>query len=85
MFKTIEKEAEAVLIEKKSKFIANVFYIESQEEAEKIIESIRKKYHDAKHHCFAYRIEEDGRTIERQSDDRRTFGYSRSTNAKYIS
>ena len=33
-FKTIEKEAEGIVIEKKSKFISNIFYIEYEKEAE---------------------------------------------------
>lgn len=69
MFKTIEKAAEGIIVEKKSKFIANIFYVESEQEAEDLLNSIRKKYHDARHHCFAYRIYEDGRIISRQSDD----------------
>lgn len=69
MFKTIEQEAEAVVVEKKSKFIANVFYIESEKEAEEILNKIRKKYYDARHHCFAYRIKKEDGIFQRQSDD----------------
>lgn len=69
MFKTIENEAEAIIVEKKSKFIANIFYIESEEEAEDILNYIRKKYHDARHHCFAYRVQKEERIISKQSDD----------------
>lgn len=53
-FKTINKNVSAEIVEKKSKFIANVFYIESTQEAEKYLKTIKKKYHDAKHNCFAY-------------------------------
>lgn len=53
-FKTISKNASAEIVEKKSKFIANVFYIESAQEAEDYIKTIKKKYHDAKHNCFVY-------------------------------
>ena len=35
--KTIEGQAEAVVLEKKSKFIANIFYVESEEEAKDIL------------------------------------------------
>lgn len=56
-FKTINKDAEAEITEKKSKFIAHVFYIETIEEAEEYIKQIKKKYHDAKHNVFAYAIE----------------------------
>ena len=69
MFKSIEKEAEGIIIEKKSKFIANIYYVENEVEAEEKLNSIRKKYHDARHHCFAYRICREGRIISRQSDD----------------
>ena len=35
----------------------------------KIIKEIRKKYYDAKHNCIAYRIIENGRIVEKASDD----------------
>lgn len=56
-FKTINKNTEAEITEKKSKFIAHIFYIETIEEAEKYIKDIKKKYHDAKHNVFAYALE----------------------------
>ncbi len=73
-FKTIMNNTVTELEEKKSRFIANVFYVENVEEAEEKLRSIRKKYFDARHHCYAYRIlekDEVGRiTIkEKQSDD----------------
>lgn len=67
--KTIEHNASAEITEKKSKFISDLFYVETIEEAENKIQEIRKKYHDAKHHCFAYRILENNNIIERFSDD----------------
>lgn len=69
MFKTIEGNSEGLYIEKKSKFIANAFYVESIEEAEELINRIKKKYHDARHNCYAYRILDENSIIERQSDD----------------
>lgn len=69
MFFTIEKDSEGIVIEKKSKFIANIYYIESEEEAERKINEIRKKYYDARHHCFAYRVLVNGRVVSKQSDD----------------
>lgn len=66
---TIKEAVSSEITEKKSKFISDIFYVETQKEAEEKIEEIRKKYHDAKHHCFAYRILEEGKTIERASDD----------------
>lgn len=53
-FKTIKQNSTAEILEKKSRFIANIFYIETVEEAEEYIKKIKKQYHDAKHNCFAY-------------------------------
>lgn len=58
-FKTIKENVTAQIVEKKSKFIANIFYIESLEEADRIIKETKKKYHDARHNCFAYILETD--------------------------
>lgn len=69
MFQTIRESVSAELVEKKSKFIANLFYIESKEEAETIIQNITKKYHDAKHHCYAYRIYTKESILEKASDN----------------
>ena len=68
-FFTIKENVQAEIVEKKSKLIANLFYIENIEEAEKIIKETRKKYFDARHNCIAYRVIEDGQIIERFSDD----------------
>ena len=56
-FKTIKENVSAEIVEKKSKFIANIFYVENTYEAEKYIKQIKKKYNDARHNCFAYAIE----------------------------
>ena len=68
-FITIQDNVQTELIEKKSKFIANLFYIESVKEAEEIINKIKKKYFDARHNCIAYRVLEKNRLIEKSSDD----------------
>lgn len=69
MFKTIKKNVEAEIVEKRSKFIANIFYVQSIEEAENYLNIIRKKYHDAKHNCYAYSIMTDEGIVNRFSDD----------------
>ena len=66
---TILNEETAEIVEKKSKFIAHIYHIENSQEAEEKIKSIKKKYYDAKHHCIAYRIIENGMLVERSSDD----------------
>ena len=68
-FKTIlEKNTTAEIIEKKSRFIANLFYVETPQEAEDKIKQIKKKYYDAKHNCFAY-ITLNGNEIQKKSSD----------------
>ena len=69
MFKTIAYDIESEIVEKKSRFITNIFYVESEQEAEQKIKEIRKKYFDAKHHCFAYNIYDENQIISRFSDD----------------
>ena len=66
---TIQKDEVAEITEKKSKFIANLYYIQDVQDAETKIKEIRKKYHDARHHCIAYRVLESGNLIEKSSDD----------------
>ena len=69
MYKTIKENVSAELVEKKSKFIANLFYIESREEAEDIIKMQKKKYYDARHNCYAFRVLGKDGIIEKSSDD----------------
>ena len=69
MLRTIKEDTSAEIVEKKSKFIANLFYVQSQEEAEEKIKEIRKKYHDARHNCYAYTIMTKEGIINRMSDD----------------
>lgn len=66
---TIDKNNSAEYVEKKSRFIADIIKVGSIEEAKIALNDIKKKYHDAKHHCFAYRVLEDNSISERQSDD----------------
>ena len=69
MFRTIKENVSAEIVEKKSKFIASIFYVETREEAEDIIKDINKKYHDARHNCYAYRIYNESGIVEKSSDD----------------
>ena len=68
-FYTIEKNVETEIVVKKSKFIANIFYISTNKEAEEKIKEIKKKYFDARHNCFSYRVVENDNIIEKSSDE----------------
>lgn len=67
-YQTVYRGGTGEIIEKKSRFIAEVYPIESEEQAAQILEETRKKYWDARHHCWAYVL---GRNpaAERMSDD----------------
>ncbi len=69
MYKTIKERGSSEIVEKKSKFIANLFYVEDLEEADKIIKEYKRIYHDARHNCYAYRILGDNGIIEKSCDD----------------
>lgn len=69
MFNSIDKNATAEIIEKKSKFIANIYYIESVEEAENIIKDVNKKYFDSRHNCYAFSVITQSGMVNRFSDD----------------
>ena len=55
-FFSIEKESKYELVVKKSKFIANAYYVENEKDAEEKIKAIKRKYYDARHNCYAYKI-----------------------------
>lgn len=65
---TINQEAKSEIMVKRSKFIAEAFYVQTEKEAEKKINEIRKREHSARHHCYAFRVLEDD-LIQRMSDD----------------
>ena len=58
---------EAELVEKRSRFIGQVWRVDSEAEARARIEEVRRQHYDARHHCWCYRIREEG--VERYSDD----------------
>jgi uncharacterized YigZ family protein len=67
-FKTIKSPSKGIYKEKGSRFLAFAFPVVSQEEIKPVIEGIRKEYHEARHHCYAYMIGKD-RLIWRTNDD----------------
>lgn len=53
---TIAQSSEIKIKEKGSLFIGQIFHIEDEDGAHKILEGVRKKYFDATHNCYAYRF-----------------------------
>ncbi len=56
------------IVEKKSRFIANVFDVGSEEEAVEYINNVKKKFWDARHNCWAFVVGENNE-LQRFSDD----------------
>ena len=60
------KAAEAELVEKRSRFIGHIWPVADEAEARARIEEMKKRYHDARHNCWCYRLSSG---VERYSDD----------------
>lgn len=67
-FFTIKTSGSGLYKEKGSKFHAFSFHVQSVEDVNKQLDSLRKEYHDARHHCYAYVLRADGSQI-RANDD----------------
>ena len=67
-YNTLEGEATGEIVVKKSRFIANIFHVESEDEALSILERMRKQYWDARHNCYGYIIGKN-KELVRFSDD----------------
>lgn len=55
-YRVLLEGGEGEIVEKKSRFIATVRRVESEEEAVRFIEEMKKKYWDARHNCSAFVI-----------------------------
>lgn len=73
-YKTVERLGEAVLVEKKSKFIAHTKPVKNEQEALCFLQEMRSQYSDATHNVYAYIIDENN--ISRYSDDGEPSGTS---------
>lgn len=65
---TLSRSSESLYKEKGSKFIGLAFPVASEQEIKNILEELRKKYYDARHHCYAYILAPDGEKY-RANDD----------------
>lgn len=67
-YKSIARASEGLFKDNGSRFIALAYPVESEDEVKSIVSGLKKKYHDARHHCFAYRLGLDGARF-RANDD----------------
>lgn len=68
IYKTIESPAETAIRERSSKFLAYAYPVTDAEQVKEYLDELRKKYYDATHHCYAYRIGPQGEEF-RANDD----------------
>ncbi len=57
-YRTLQEESRGLYKEKGSRFISIAVPVESAGDVKSQLESLRKQYHDARHHCYAYRLGE---------------------------
>lgn len=67
-YRTFLNPAEGSFRDRNSRFLAFGYPVESAAQVGEIVNSLRKKYHDARHHCYAYRIQ-PGKELFRINDD----------------
>ncbi|MBQ4184061.1 MAG: YigZ family protein [Bacteroidales bacterium] len=67
-YRSIARRSEGLFKDNGSRFIALAYPVETEEQVKEIVSSLRKEYHDARHHCYAYRLGLDGEKF-RANDD----------------
>jgi uncharacterized YigZ family protein len=67
-YQSIEAPCEGLFRDNGGRFIAKSYPVETEEENEQIVAAIKKEYHDARHHCYAWRLGLDG-AAWRANDD----------------
>ena len=67
-YRSIAAPSEGLFKDNGSRFIALAYPVETEEEVKSIVAGLRKQYHDARHHCYAYRLGYKG-DVFRSSDD----------------
>ena len=67
-YRSIGAPSEGLFKDNGSRFIAFARPVETEEQVKDIVGSLRKEYHDARHHCYAYRLGYKG-DVFRSSDD----------------
>lgn len=67
-YKTITSASEGLFKDNGSRFIALAYPVETEEDVKRLVDAAKKEYHDARHHCYAYRLGLGG-TKWRANDD----------------
>lgn len=67
-YRSIEAASEGLFKDNGSRFIALAYPVESEDQVKEIVAGLKKEYHDARHHCYAYRLGHRGDRF-RANDD----------------
>lgn len=67
-YKILKGPSEGLYKEKGSKFIALAFAVETEDNIKAILSDVKKKYFDARHHCYAWVLGTE-QTLFRSNDD----------------
>ena len=67
-YRSIAAQSQGLFKDNGSRFIALAYPVETEQEVKEIVSALRKEYHDARHHCYAYRLGYTG-DVFRASDD----------------
>lgn len=65
---TVRSIGKGEYTEKKSRFLGEIHPVSTEEEAAAVVAQARKRYYDARHHCYAWILGEDG-SVKKASDD----------------
>ena len=55
-YRSVADRAEGLFKDKGSRFISLAYPVETEDQVREIVASVKKEYHDAWHHCYAYRL-----------------------------
>lgn len=67
-YNTIKREGKSVFKDRGSKFLGFSFPVESEEDVDEILQRLRKEFHDARHHCYAWKLGQT-QNLWRANDD----------------
>ncbi len=67
-YSSIAAPSEGLFKDNGSRFIALAYPVETEQQVKELVAALRKEYHDARHHCYAYRLGYKGEVF-RSSDD----------------
>ena len=71
----IEKNETCEITEKKSRFIAYLAYVTTEEDAQNFVSQIKKKHYDARHKVYAYIVNSGGKKYSDDGEPSKTAGY----------